>query len=36
MKELEKSYIMKDVGKPQYYLEGDMVESRNGTRMGPT
>jgi Reverse transcriptase (RNA-dependent DNA polymerase) len=26
MKELEKNYIMKGVGKPQYYLGGDVVE----------
>ena len=26
MKELEKEYIMKGVGKPQYYLGGDVVE----------
>ena len=26
MKELEKSYIMKGAGKPQYYLGGDVVE----------
>ena len=26
MKELEKDYIMKGVGKPQYYLGGDVVE----------
>ena len=28
MKELEKSYIMKGVGKPPYYLGGDVVEPR--------
>ena len=26
MKELEKNYVMKGVGKPQYYLGGDVVE----------
>ena len=26
MKELEKTYVMKGVGKPQYYLGGDVVE----------
>jgi hypothetical protein len=26
MKELKKSYIMKGVGKPQYYLGGDVVK----------
>jgi hypothetical protein len=26
MKDLEKHYIMKGVGKPQYYLGGDVVE----------
>jgi hypothetical protein len=26
VKELEKNYIMKGVGKPQYYLGGDVVE----------
>ena len=26
MKELEKCYVMKGVGKPQYYLGGDVVE----------